>query len=169
MVGSRTASHMATVSFLKSGKKTEQKKREHPLRISGIGKGFDTCDWNCKIPISLPSLGGNSLPCTFEAPVVPNSDLPALFGLRSMNSTRTIIDTTTMKIHLVGPGDYDFEKLLPAGTKTIKCEASPSGHLVIPTDEFRKAVSPGGIAQSQINLMANTESAASSSASGRYQ
>ena len=80
-----------------------------------------------------------------------------------MKSAKAIIDTTTMKIHFVGPGDYDLEKLLPPGTKTIQCETSPSGHMVIPTDEYNRTVSPGGIAQTQVNLLADTNGSSSSS------
>ena len=168
-IGSETASHMASVSFHKSGQKTGQRKRESPLKISGIGKGHDTCDWNCKIPIALPMPGGSSLPCTFDSPVVPESNLPALFGLRSMKSMRTIIDTTTMRLHFVGPSDYDLEKLLPPGTKTLQCETSPSGHMVIPTDAFLKTVTPGGIAQTQVNLHANTRDSSPHRTSKRSQ
>ena len=163
-MGEVTASHMASVSYDKCGKWASQRQRDRPLTVSGIGKGTDLCQWNAKIPIALPTPNGSCVECTFDSPIVPNSHLPALFGLRSMQQQRAIIDTNTMRMYFVGPGDYDMEKMLPPGTTSIQCQTSPSGHMVVPTDSYAKT-KVGGVAQQELSLLANTSSVSTSSSS----
>ena len=49
-----------------------------------------------------------------------------------MRSKRAVMDMNTLRIHFLGPGDYELESALPPGTETFQCEQSPSGHMVLP-------------------------------------
>jgi len=79
---------------------------------------------------------GSYLKGTYKAPCVPNSTLPALMGLESLEQSRAVIDCNTGKVYFLGPGDYKLADCLPPGTKCIQCEHAPSGHLMMPIDEF---------------------------------
>ena len=75
---------------------------------------------------------------TLKTPTVPNSDLPGLLGLQSLRRARTIIDTETNKLYMLGPGDYDIMKVMPPGTTVVQLEESPSGHLMMPCDQYHQ-------------------------------
>jgi hypothetical protein len=42
----------------------------------------------------------------------------------------------TLKIHFLGPGNYNLNPSLPAGTESYQCELSPSGHIVLPCSRY---------------------------------
>jgi hypothetical protein len=115
----------------------EQIQRDKPLNVSGVGKGAEICNFNTHLPIAVPTTEG-TMKALLKVPTVPNSDLPGLLGLQSLKNSRTIIDTNTNKLYMVGPGDYDLAKLLPPGTVTIQLKESPSGHLMMPCDSFQQ-------------------------------
>ena len=81
------------------------------------------------IPISLE---GETT--SFDAPVVQNSDLPALWGLTSMERKRAIIDTGGKAAILPGPGG--FKMVLSPGTVVLGLEKSLSGHLMMPCSDW---------------------------------
>eukprot|EP00972_Heterocapsa_arctica_P090383 13332304-Heterocapsa_arctica.AAC.1 len=45
---------------------------------------------------------------TFEAPEIPNADVPALLGLRSLDAMGTLIDVKNKRLFRVGPGGYNI-------------------------------------------------------------
>ena len=59
---------------------------------------------------------------------------PALLGQRSMKKLRTLIDTFTGKMFLVGPGGYEIR--LSPGSEVHSLEESPAGHLMLPCSRF---------------------------------
>jgi hypothetical protein len=125
------------------------------LNVSGVGKGAQVCKYNAHVPIAIPCKG-NYLKGVFKAPCVPDSDLPALFGLQSMKDSRTIIDTVTGKIYMMGSGDYDLLKGMPPGTKEIQCYHAKTGHLMMPVDDFSgldKTEKLGGVELEEVVLL----------------
>jgi hypothetical protein len=120
---------------MQAGRKPEQIKRDRPLSISGVGTGSQKCHHNCNVPCAVKTEKG-FMKGSFKSPCVPNSPLPALLGLSSLRESRGIIDTSTNRLYLVGPGDYDLGKLLPPGTACVQCEYSPSGHMMMPVNYF---------------------------------
>ena len=101
-----------------------------PLGVEGVGKGAQVCVESISVPTSLPdgSLG------TYSAPIVENSDLPALWGLDSLSHQRALIDTFSKRVYLVGAGGYGL-KLSP-GSRILQCETSESGHMLLPVSDF---------------------------------
>jgi hypothetical protein len=95
------------------------------------------CNYNTHIPIAIPTQDG-TISATLKTPTVPNSDLPGLLGLQSLRQARTIIDTETNKLYMLGPGDYDMMKIMPPGTTVVQLEESPSGHLMMPCDQYNQ-------------------------------
>ncbi len=47
-------------------------------------------------------------------------------------------DTSTLRVHMCGPGPYELEKLLPPGTESFQCELAPSGHMGLPCAELQE-------------------------------
>ena len=145
LTGELTARDMAKAA-LKAGRTPSQYQRDKLLNVSGVGKGSEQCHHNCKLPVSLNRTGGGSIKANFDTPVIPGSELPALLGLDTVRGCRGIIDTNTLRLYLLGPGDYDLAKALPPGTECIQGELSPSGHFVIPCDSYDKEIpEKGGI------------------------
>ena len=47
-----------------------------------------------------------------------------------------MIDFQTLRMYLLGPGDYDLAAAMPPGTDVIQLELGPSGHLCMPCCEY---------------------------------
>ena len=64
----------------------------------------------------------------------------------TLREYRSIIDTNTSRIYLLGSGAYNIESHLPSGTVFLQGEVVPSGHLVIPSDGYAFEIGeiPGG-------------------------
>ena len=143
----------------------EQIRRAKALNVSGVGSGSQVCNYNTHIPIAIPTLEG-TMGATLKVPTVPNSDLPGLLGLQSLRNARSIIDTESNKLYMLGPGDYDLMKALPPGTSVIQLEEAPSGHLMMPCDQYNQfdieQKNGGLILDKQVSLPVRTASSSSS-------
>ena len=112
--------------------------RNRPLTVSGVGSGSQSATHNVRIPYACKTMGGKPFAQGhFEAPCVPNSNLPALLGLTAMKKQRTILDLVSNQMHFCGPGDIKL--LLPEGTESFQLEEAPSGHLMLPISEYQEA------------------------------
>ena len=119
------------------GYKPKQQQMSQPLEVKGVGKGSQTCNWEVVAPIALPKSNGDTTLNRYTAPVVPNSGVPGLLGLRSMMKMRSLIDTVNKKLYFLGPGDLRIEDVLPPGTESFRLEQSPSGHLLLPISNYQ--------------------------------
>ena len=102
---------------LRAGLRPEQKRRERPLTVRGVGQGGEKCTHNCVLPVALLNTEGRPVSGTFDTPTVPGSQLPALLGLSAARESRMLIDTMRNTIYMVGPGEYDLMSSLPLGTQ----------------------------------------------------
>ena len=59
-----------------------------------------------------------------------------MLGLLALINNRAVIDYNKMMVYFLGPGEYDLEKGMPAGTEKFQAERSPSGHMVLPCCEY---------------------------------
>ena len=84
------------------------------------------------MPLVIKTLYGRYLRTNYNSPCVPESELPALFGLDACQRNRVLIDTFNKVMYLVGPGDFNLIDSLPPGSDAIQLETAPSGHLVVP-------------------------------------
>ena len=112
--------------------KTCSSKPMMPVSIDGVGTGSSVAEQRCTIPICMPD-GVESL---FEGSVINNSELPALWGLTSLSSHFTLIDTRNKQLYFVGPGGYELK--LSKGSRVVQCEMSPSGHMLMPVTEWKQ-------------------------------
>ena len=142
----------------------EQIRRAKALSVSGVGSGSQVCNYNTHIPIAIPTSEG-TMGATLKVPTVPDSDLPGLLGLQSLRSARSIIDTETNQLFMLGPGDYDLMSALPPGTSVIQLEEAPSGHLMMPCDQYNQfdieQKNGGLVLDKQVSLPVQTASSSS--------
>ena len=123
---------------VQAGHQPQQRKMKQPISVSGVGKGSQTVDWEVTLPVAITHLDEGTKLDDFLTPVIPNSPVPGLLGLRSVQSKRGIIDTFSdpPKMYFCGPGGYEI-KLSP-GSSTLPLYAAPSGHLILPMSEFSR-------------------------------
>jgi hypothetical protein len=120
------------------------------------------------------TVDGTAIAANFTTPVIPNSGVPAILGNNALRKNNAVVDFGTCTLHLRGKGNEDqyrddIIKALPAGSKSIQCEISPSGHLVIPIDHYDSLPPKGGLAEKTMSLPVTEEAGPSgSSGSGSY-
>ena len=71
--------------------------------------------------------------------------LPALLGLRSMREKQAVLEMTPGKERLTFPGPGGYSITWSPGTQHIPLVCPPSGHLVIPCDDFDNLTTPSGL------------------------
>ena len=103
-------------------------------RICGVGTGSPTVNMEATVPIGIPELDIGA----YTGPVMENSEVPALLGLRTLQGKHAIIDTKR-KLLYVSPDPQDLRAISGSSTTIIKLESAPSGHLLIPCTEFSAA------------------------------
>ena len=143
-----------------------------PLSIQGVGNGSQSCVWKASIPIAVPGDDQQATLHTFEAPTVEGTgkDLPALLGLKSMKEKKAVLETSADGPYLTFPGPGGYKVEWSPGSLRIPLATAPSGHYVIPCDQFhllsRKA---GGVPDTHsalhAHLTADLGNAATSSSS----
>ena len=129
---------------ISAGYRPTQKKLTKAMSVSGVGKGAQTVEWEVNLPIAITDHDNNTTLHDFTTPVIPDSDVPGLLGLQSVQRLRGVIDTFSdpPRMFCCGPGGYEI-KLSP-GSSTFPLFAAPSGHLILPTSEFDKINAPTG-------------------------
>ena len=135
--------HRVEAILRKHGQQVENAPMSHPLTVEGVGAGSQECREQARVPMILET--GDS--GTFVAPVIPDSDVPALLGMVTLENRRALVDVAGRKLHFLGPGEYT----LPPGTTTLNLEKTESGHLMLPITEFtaisKTTVGPQGSSQ----------------------
>ena len=120
--------HRVEAILRKHGQQVENAPMDQPLTVEGVGAGSQECREQARVPMILET--GDS--GTFVAPVIPDSDVPALLGMVTLENRRALVDVAGRKLHFLGPGEYT----LPPGTTTLNLEKTESGHLMLPITEF---------------------------------
>ena len=107
------------------------------ISIEGVGTNPDRCENAVRVPLHMAD--GES--ATFDAPVIPNSSVPALLGMRSLAAKRAVVDVSAKTLTFPGPGQVQM--ILPPGSRTYNLEVTPTGHLLLPVTELLKQQQPG--------------------------
>ena len=101
-----------------------------PVKVEGVGRGSQDATTLAKFPGAVMDISGLVHRVVWESPVVKDSSIPALWGVRSLREHRAILDMIGNKLLLCGPGD--MKGGVPPGTWSLPIRLSPSGHLIIP-------------------------------------
>ena len=96
-----------------------------PMNVEGVGSGAQSATTATKVDIGVNGETG-----TYTAPVIPDSDLPPLLGLKTLREHKTILDMSgpVPELIFLGPGGYKLQ--LSPGSTRLPLKISPSGHLI---------------------------------------
>ena len=128
-----------------------------PLYVAGVGNGSQQANWELNIPIATTNRDGTTTQHSMRAPAVEGDgrELPALLGLRSMQASDGVVETGVRQKRLTYPGPGGYEITWAPGAVHFDLESAPSGHLLIPVDNYDKlAPAAGGLQQRQLSLLA---------------
>ena len=104
------------------------------LSVEGVGQNANSTNEEATVPICLP----DGSVCSYTAPMLEDSELPALLGLKSLAEKRCIIDTFNRRLIFVGEGGYKLQ--LSPGSKTYPLHSAATGHLMLQCDNWEQAV-----------------------------
>ena len=104
-----------------------------PMGVEKVGAASRTCTMGVRMPVAVASgeVG------TFSAPVIPNSNVPVLLGMKTLKKWRALIDVVGKRLYLMGPGTVKVT--CPPGSRIYDLQESPSGHLTLPVSCFADA------------------------------
>ena len=100
-----------------------------PVNVGGVGKGRQETTRGVRCSIGVE---GNME--IYQAPVLQNSGVPALLGIKTLKQRRAIIDCFTGKMFLVGQGGYKLS--LSPGSRSLDLYESHSGHWLLPCTDW---------------------------------
>eukprot|EP00971_Amphidinium_carterae_P055412 1092308-Amphidinium_carterae.1 len=77
---------------------------------------------------------GKTHSASFTAPLLEQSNVPALLGLRSLRAKRAVLDRGNNVLYF--PGMVEIDIRVSPGTLAFELTESPSGHLLLPFGRF---------------------------------
>jgi hypothetical protein len=164
--GSKKLARKFVERAFKNGHKPQQLPMEQ-LNVQEVGNGSQSCNFKLACPIAVPHTDDTTHLHKISTPIVEGtgSDLPGLLGLRSLEADKAILDTGKRLLHFPGPGEVEIK--LPPGSVSIPLEKAPSGHLVIPIDDFESISNQqrGGLREHSLQFQSTTLEEAESSQS----
>ena len=101
------------------------------LSIEGVGQSANTTQDEVVVPVCLQ----DGSVCSYTAPMLADSELPALLGLKSLSGKRAIVDTFNQRLILVGSGGYRLQ--LSPGSKSFPLHSAATGHLSMHKISYR--------------------------------
>ena len=135
-----------------------------PLEVGGVGKSTQTCREVGLVPLGITELVDDG---EYAAPIIPNSEVPALLGLCTLKRKHAILNTSSNQLIIPGPGGVQI-KLSP-GSLVLQLESSPSGHLLLPVSNFRKQASGNRVSFTVEESVAVRSGQSASSSSANHQ
>ena len=101
------------------------------ISVEGVGAHASEVSKKCTLPICLSDGQSGNFTAIVQT---PNSELPALMGLTTLESHKAIIDTANRR--LIFPGEGGCKFVLSPGSRVYKLEKAKSGHLMLPCCEW---------------------------------
>ena len=126
LAGSRTFQHLGN----QIGTRVSSRRLDMPLNVSGVGKDSQQARDTMTIDFQLMGQNDEVIQASYCAPVIENSNLPPLLGLKSLTSRRALLDMHSRL--LIFPGQGGVEVKCSPGTQLFQLEMSQSGHLLLP-------------------------------------
>ena len=165
LVGGKFAQEQARRAVA-AGRKPRSSKMAKPLRVQGVGSGTPETWWQTELPIAIPDGSGRAFDHLYTAPTLnqgAGEDLPALLGMKTITEHEGVLECGRGKERLTFPGPGGYTITWAPGAMHMPLERAPSGHVVIPCDDFASVASESsGLASRALQLHA-TESQPSSS------
>ena len=116
-------------------------RKRRRINLTGVGSGSSPCDEKAKIPIAVRFENERPTVDILKSNIADGSgaDLPAILGNVSMVKKDAVMILRHGKEQLVFPGPGGYKIQWSPGTKRLNMTLSPSGHYVIPCDEWNEA------------------------------
>ena len=147
------------------GRKPIERKSGQTITVTGVGNGANSTQRIVKYPGMVVDRDGRAHNMTFETPILPDSNVAALWGHRSLRQHRAVLDMVNQELIICGPGDVRLTP--PPGSLTLPLTLSPSGHLILPITEFNNGKkAPANSQQSRSFPYVPSGPGSSSSSSG---
>ena len=114
-----------------------RRKLTQPLEVSGVGRDSQQALESVTLPCSFQKFSDRKEKDTlvegsFTCPVIPESSLPLLLGLKSLRSKQAVLDMDQQRPKLIIPGPGGIHYNHSPGTQVYELETSESGHLILP-------------------------------------
>ena len=126
LAGSRTFEHLGN----QIGARINHRLLDMPLNVSGVGKESQQARKAMTVDFQLMGQNDEVIQASYCAPVIENSSLPPLLGLKSLTAKRALLDMHSRL--LIFPGQGGVEVKCSPGTQLFQLEMSQSGHLLLP-------------------------------------
>ena len=126
LAGSRTFEHRGN----QIGARVSHRRLDMPLNVSGVGKDSQQAREAMTVDFQLMGQNDEVIQASYCAPVIENSSLPPLLGLKSLTAKRALLDMHSRL--LIFPGQGGVEVKCSPGTQLFQLEMSQSGHLLLP-------------------------------------
>ena len=104
--------------------------------FSGIGGKPVTSTRQCKIPICVNGFKGD-----FISQELPNSSIPAIVGLNGLEARKIMLIPHDDRVIIPNGGKVTIS--VSPEVQIVKCIRTPSGHLLLPCDEWNKSQKAG--------------------------
>ena len=99
--------------------------------FSGISGKPCTSKTQCHIPINVAGSTGN-----FKSQELPNSQCPAILGLNGLEGNKILLIPHDDRVIIPNGGQVKIT--VSKEVQIVKCLRTPSGHLLLPCDEWTK-------------------------------
>ena len=116
-------------TITKMGLKSLEKRKL--ASFSGIGGKTTISQKQCKIPICVDGQKGS-----FTSQELKNSEIPAIVGLNGIEAQQMMLIPHDEKVIIPNGGKVRIS--VSKEVKIVKCIRTPSGHLLLPCDEWTK-------------------------------
>ena len=101
-----------------------------PMKVQGVGK----FPQEVTEATHMPGVLEDGTPITVDAPVVPDSPLPCLAGLKTLERLEAVVDCRRNQRKLYLGKDIDIKTT--KATKVLQLYPAVSGHLMLPISHF---------------------------------
>jgi len=101
--------------------------------VSGVGKDSE----QRKVIQSIPGATADGELLTCEAPKIPNSTVPALCGMQTLDEQNIAVVPWSNQLVRV-PKGKEHEIIWPQGTTFVQCKRAKTGHMILPIGHFDK-------------------------------
>ena len=125
---------------LSNGFRTQECDLSRTFQVQGVGTGTIKTNVEVRLPIAVIDEHGVPKLQFYQAPIVngPGKSLPALLGLNSMSRHRGVLEMTDGHEYLTFPGPGGYCIRWSEDTRRYKLVRAPSGHLILPCDEYAR-------------------------------
>ncbi len=129
------------------------------MLVNGVGSGSAICDKEATYPVAVKFQDKPAIEQSYKANIAEGvgSNLPAILGSVSMQEKDAVLILRKGKEMIAFPGPGGYKITWSPGTELLPMIAAPSGHLVIPCDDF-KDLAPRTTTEREIVFVTNHSS-----------